>query len=142
MPDTLVLNNLNLQAQGDLHSGYTVNGTARLPAREAPMELRLEGRVTAQGANVDVLRLQAGDQQTLQLAGRLDWQEAFTVDAALDWQDFPWLRLYPIDEPPVSLRRMRARSALPGRQLSGTFRCRTARSGRAVQPGQPGERRP
>ena len=108
LPDTLVLNNLNLQAQGDLHSGYTVNGTARLPAREAPMELRLEGRVTAQGANVDVLRLQAGDQQTLQLAGRLDWQEAFTVDAALDWQDFPWLRLYPIDEPPVSLRRMHA----------------------------------
>lgn len=108
LPDTLTLDRLNLQAEGDLQAGYRINGAARLPAHEAPMELRLAGRVTAQGATIEALRLDAGEQQHVQLEGQLDWQEGFVADATLDWQAFPWLRLYPMDEPPVDLEQLHA----------------------------------
>ena len=124
LPDTLTLNRLNLQAEGDLQAGYRINGSARLPAQEAPIELNLAGRVTAQGADIETLRLDAGEQEHVQLEGQVAWQEGLTADATLDWQAFPWLRLYPMDEPPVNLEQMHAQVHYRDGNYLGNFDAR------------------
>ncbi|AKS09311.1 translocation/assembly module TamB domain-containing protein [Pseudomonas trivialis] len=105
LPDTLQLNKLDLTAKGDLKSGYQLLGKAVLPAEKGPVDLLLQGRVDAKGAQIAGLDLNAGDKQSLKLTAQLDWQQGFSADAKIDWLDFPWHRLYPvIDEPQVALR--------------------------------------
>lgn len=105
LPDTLQLNQLDLIAKGDLDSGYQLLGKAVLPAEKGPVDLLLQGKVDAKGAQIAGLDLSAGDKQSLKLTAQLDWQQGFQADAKIDWLDFPWHRLYPlIDEPQVTLR--------------------------------------
>ncbi|WP_321864060.1 translocation/assembly module TamB domain-containing protein [Pseudomonas paraveronii] len=105
LPDTLQLNQLDLTAKGDLNSGYQLLGKCVLPAEKGPVEMLLQGRVDAKGAQIAGLDLMAGDKQSLKLTAQLDWQQGFSADAKIDWLDFPWHRLYPvIDEPQVTLR--------------------------------------
>ncbi|KAF1011253.1 MAG: Translocation and assembly module subunit TamB [Pseudomonas fluorescens] len=105
LPDTLQLNQLDLSAKGDLSHGYQLLGKAVLPAEKGPVDLLLQGRVDAKGAQIAGLDLNAGDRQSLKLSAQLDWQQGFSADAKIDWLDFPWHRLYPvIDEPQVALR--------------------------------------
>lgn len=105
LPDTLQLNQLDLSAKGDLASGYQLLGRAVLPAEKSPVQVLLQGKVDAKGAQIAGLDLNAGDKQSLKLTANLDWQQGFSADAKVDWQDFPWHRLYPlIDEPQVALR--------------------------------------
>lgn len=105
LPDTLQLNQLDLTAKGDLKNGYQLLGKAVLPAEKGPVDLLLQGKVDAKGAQIAGLDLTAGDKQSLKLAAQLDWQQGFSADARIEWLDFPWHRLYPvIDEPQVALR--------------------------------------
>ena len=105
LPDTLQLNQLDLTAKGDLSNGYQLLGKAVLPADKGPVDLLLQGKVDAKGAQIAGLDLSAGDKQSLKLSANLDWQQGFSADARIDWRDFPWHRLYPlIDEPQVALR--------------------------------------
>ncbi|OCW22482.1 hypothetical protein BB029_17400 [Pseudomonas sp. S3E12] len=105
LPDTLQLNQLDLTAKGDLGSGYQLLGKAVLPAEKGPVDLLLQGKVDANGAQIAGLDLNAGDKQSLKLTAQLDWQQGFSAEAKIDWLDFPWHRLYPlIDEPQVVLR--------------------------------------
>ncbi|CRM33227.1 translocation/assembly module TamB domain-containing protein [Pseudomonas sp. 52 E 6] len=104
LPDTLQLNKLDLTAKGDLKRGYQLLGKAVLPAEKGPVDVLLQGRVDAKGAQIAGLDLNAGDKQSLKLTAQLDWQQGFSADARIDWLDFPWHRLYPvIDEPQVAL---------------------------------------
>ncbi|MDP9940392.1 translocation/assembly module TamB domain-containing protein [Ectopseudomonas alcaliphila] len=121
LPPTLRLQELQLQAKGDLASGYRIEGTANLPAEQAPMPLQLRGRVDATGADIELLRIQA-EAQHLQLEGKLAWSEDFSVDAQLEWLDFPWQRLYPLDEPlPVALRTLKAEVSYSAGNYLGNF---------------------
>ena len=121
LPPTLRLQALQLKAQGDLASGYRIEGTANLPAEQAPMPLQLRGRVDAAGADIELLRLEA-EAQHVQLEGTLAWSEAFSVDARLDWLDFPWQRLYPLDEPPpVALQQLQAEVSYSEGNYLGNF---------------------
>ncbi|NJJ57612.1 translocation/assembly module TamB [Pseudomonas grimontii] len=105
LPDTLQLNQLDLTAKGDLGSGYQLLGKAVLPADKGPVDLLLQGRVDAKGAQIAGLDLNAGDKKSLKLTAQLDWQQGFSAEAKIDWLDFPWHRLYPlIDEPQVVVR--------------------------------------
>lgn len=105
LPDTLQLNQLDLTAKGDLKNGYQLLGKAVLPAEKGPVDVLLQGRVDAKGAQIAGLDLNAGDKQSLKLSANLDWQQGFSADAKIDWLDFPWHRLYPlIDAPQVVLR--------------------------------------
>jgi translocation and assembly module TamB len=109
LPDTLHLNDLILDAQGDLASGYQLSGNAELPGNGGVVALTLNGVVDAEGARLDALKLSADEQQYVQLSGRLDWREGFSADSHLLWQDFPWQRLYPLEQqPPVQLRNLTA----------------------------------
>lgn len=105
LPDTLQLNQLDLTAKGDLSRGYQLQGKAVLPAEKGPVDLLLQGKVDAKGAQITGLDVNAGDKQSLKLSANLDWQQGFSADAKIAWLDFPWHRLYPlIDEPQVALR--------------------------------------
>ena len=105
LPDTLLLNQLELSGAGDLQHGYALQGKASLPADQGPVELRLQGRVDAKGAQLAGLDLTAGTQQHLKLSGQVDWQQGLTAEAKVDWRDFPWHRLYAeIEEPAVTLK--------------------------------------
>ncbi|NWC79638.1 translocation/assembly module TamB [Pseudomonas putida] len=122
LPDTLQLNQLKLDAEGDLLKGYQLSGSASLPAEQAPIALLLKGKVDAKGANVQALDLSASDAQHVRLQASADWQQGLVADAQLDWQDFPWLRLYPLDAPPdVTLKRFNAQVQYRDGSYQGTF---------------------
>ncbi len=107
LPETLRLNGVTLKAAGNLQDGYGIDGIAMLPAEDGPVALALRGRVDAAGADIETLRLTAAENQYLAVNGRLDWQEGFSADTHVDWQEFPWQRLYPMDEaPPVTLNKL------------------------------------
>lgn len=121
LPETLTFNHLRLQAEGDLASGFRISGGAQLPAEEQPVAVALSGRVTTTEADIDHLRLTAGTEQSLQLHGTVGWQDALHIDAQLQWRDFPWLRLYPMDPPPVALRRLDAHVSYRDGSYLGNF---------------------
>ncbi|GAB3395994.1 translocation/assembly module TamB domain-containing protein [Azotobacter armeniacus] len=107
LPDTLRLERLELSLDGDLQEGYAVQGDASLPGEGGAVALAVQGRVTAEGAELAMLRLDAGGEQRVELAGRLEWREELAGELRIDWRDFPWRRLYPaIAEPAVTLRRL------------------------------------
>lgn len=108
LPPTLRLDGLKLVAEGDLQAGYQLEGQASLPALHGDVGAMLSGRVTATGARIDTLRLDAGNHQQVVLRGTLGWQDGLAADASLDWQAFPWQRLYPdVAEPPVALETLK-----------------------------------
>ncbi|KHL74914.1 hypothetical protein PpSQ1_07960 [Pseudomonas putida] len=122
LPDTLQLNQLKLDAEGDLLKGYQLSGSASLPAAQAPIALLLMGKVDAKGANVQALDLSASEAQHVKLQASADWQQGLVANAQLDWQDFPWLRLYPLDAPPeVTLKRFNAQVQYSDGSYQGSF---------------------
>lgn len=52
LPDTLVLNQLELTGEGNLKDGYQLLGKATLPAEKGPVVLVLQGKVDANGAQI------------------------------------------------------------------------------------------
>ncbi|WP_434705749.1 translocation/assembly module TamB [Pseudomonas sp. Z1-12] len=122
LPDTLLLNQLELTGAGDLKNGYQLLGKATLPAEKGPVALLLQGTVDANGAHIAGLDLDAGDQQSLKLNGRLDWREGLSAEAKVAWLDFPWHRLYPlIDEPQVTLRSFNGEVSYTDGKYLGNF---------------------
>ncbi|QVM93343.1 translocation/assembly module TamB [Pseudomonas entomophila] len=122
LPDTLQLNQLRLDAQGDLLKGYQLSGAASLPAEQGPIGLALGGKVDAKGARLDALDLNASDTQRLKLQASADWQKGLSADATLDWLDFPWLCLYPLEQPPqVTLKRFNAQVQYRDGTYKGAF---------------------
>jgi translocation and assembly module TamB len=122
LPDTLQLNQLVLTGEGDLKNGYQLNGTATLPADTAPVALLLKGKVDANGAQIAGLDLTANDKQSLKLSGNVDWSKGLSAQANINWQDFPWHRLYnEIDEPQVALRTFTGEVSYTDGQYLGNF---------------------
>ncbi|KKA05996.1 hypothetical protein VP02_19970 [Pseudomonas ogarae] len=122
LPDTLLLNQLELTGEGDLKNGYQLLGKATLPAEKGPVALLLQGTVDANGAQIAGLDLDAGAQQSLKLSGQLDWREGLRAEAKVAWLDFPWHRLYPlIDEPQVTLRSFDGEVSYTDGQYLGNF---------------------
>ena len=122
LPDTLQLNQLLLTGEGDLKNGYQLNGNATLPADKGPVALLLKGKVDARGAQIAGLDLTANDKQSLKLTGSVDWSKDLTAQANINWQDFPWHRLYnEIDEPQVALRTFTGEVSYTDGQYLGNF---------------------
>ncbi|MFF7710058.1 translocation/assembly module TamB domain-containing protein [Pseudomonas sp. NPDC007930] len=109
LPPTLQLKALHLAANGDLQQGYAVQGSTQLAAEGGDIPLLLAGQVSAGGARIASLALQAGPGQRLAVEGSLDWAQGLAAEVNLDWQAFPWQRLYPVAQPPaVSAERLKA----------------------------------
>lgn len=123
LPDTLQLNQLRLDAEGDLLKGYRLSGSASLPAEQGAIALILAGTVDAKGAKLDALDLNAGETQRLKLQATADWQQGLQADAQIDWQDFPWLRLYPLEAAPqVTLKRFNGQVEYRNGNYQGAFK--------------------
>ncbi|MCJ8203230.1 translocation/assembly module TamB domain-containing protein [Pseudomonas sp. RGM2987] len=138
LPDTLLLNQLELTGEGDLKNGYQLLGNATLPAEKGAVALRLQGRVDANGAQIAALDLEAGDQQSLKLTGQLDWREGLSADARVAWLDFPWHRLYPlIDEPQVTLRSFNGEVSYTDGNYLGNFQAALDGPAGAFELGSP-----
>ncbi|MBC3778148.1 translocation/assembly module TamB domain-containing protein [Pseudomonas sp. SWRI99] len=122
LPDTLQFNQLVLTGEGDLKNGYQLVGNATLPAEKSPVALLLKGKVDASGAQIAGLDLNANDTQSLKLTGNVDWSKGLSAQANINWQDFPWHRLYPeIDEPQVALRTFTGEVSYTDGQYLGNF---------------------
>ncbi|UVL31282.1 translocation/assembly module TamB domain-containing protein [Pseudomonas donghuensis] len=123
LPDTLQLNTLQLSAKGNLQSGYQLLGSASLPAEQGPVALNLQGRVDAKGAELSTLDLSASAEQALKLKAKADWQQGLSAEASIDWLDFPWLRLYPLEQAPdVTLRRFNGQVQYRDGNYQGEFK--------------------
>jgi translocation and assembly module TamB len=108
LPKTLTLNQLDLTVNGTLNDGYTLLGTSVLPGEGGNVGLKLEGTATAEGADLAGLTLDAGEQRRVVLAGKANWSDTLSAEAKIDWNEFPWRRLYPlVEEPPVALRKLK-----------------------------------
>ncbi|MDR0280477.1 MAG: translocation/assembly module TamB [Paucimonas sp.] len=122
LPDTLLFEQLELTAHGDLDKGYQLVGAGNLAASDGPINLALRGRVDAKGAELAALDLTASNEQRLNLTASADWQDALTAKATLDWLDFPWLRLYPLEQAPqVVLHRLKAQVQYRDGNYEGDF---------------------
>jgi len=122
LPDTLQFNQLVLTGEGDLKNGYQLLGNASLPAQKSPVALLLKGKVDANGAQIAGLDLNANDKQSLKLTGNVDWSKGLSAQANINWQDFPWHRLYPeIAEPQVALRTFTGEVSYTDGQYLGNF---------------------
>ncbi|AYF87047.1 translocation/assembly module TamB [Pseudomonas sp. DY-1] len=122
LPDTLTLNQVVLDAKGDLQAGYAVQGKASLPGEGGAVALDLAGRVDANGADIQQLLLTGDAQQTLALQGRVDWQQELAIDSRLQWRDFPWQRLFPQEQPPpVELHQLDAEARYAASRYEGRF---------------------
>lgn len=122
LPETLQLEQLILTADGNLDTGYRIDGSSSLPATQGPIALTLRGRVDAKGADIAALDLAASEQQRLALTGKLNWESVFKADARIDWKDFPWQRLYPLEsEPPVALRTFKGEVSYTNGKYLGHF---------------------
>ncbi|HEY0287815.1 MAG TPA: translocation/assembly module TamB domain-containing protein [Pseudomonas sp.] len=122
LPETLQLNQLTLNAKGDLANGYAILGNASLPAEQGPITLAVQGRVDANGAELAALDLTSSAEQRLKLSGKLDWQKGLSADAKIDWLDFPWHRLYPvIAEPDVKVHAFNGEISYTDGKYLGNF---------------------
>ncbi|WP_415755314.1 translocation/assembly module TamB domain-containing protein [Pseudomonas leptonychotis] len=122
LPDSLSLEQLELNAQGDLQAGYQVIGRAKLPATGEPIALALTGLLKADGATISNLSLTASPEQQVQLSGELDWQQGLSLDSRFNWQNFPWQRLYPLAQPsPVVLQTLKGELAYQDGNYLGHF---------------------
>jgi len=123
LPDTLQLNNLQLSANGNLQSGYQLLGSASLASEQQPVAVSLQGKVDAKGAQLSALELTASADQRLKLTASADWQTGLSAEATIDWLDFPWLRLYPLEPAPqVTLRRFNGQVQYRDGNYQGEFK--------------------
>jgi translocation and assembly module TamB len=122
LPDTLALQQLELKAEGDLSKGYRLAGNASLPAQNGPVALALAGLLKAEGASLEALSLTASPEQFVKLDAVIDWSKGLSIDSKLKWQDFPWSRLYPMEQPPqVLLKALDAEVAYRDGDYLGNF---------------------
>lgn len=125
LPDTLTLNQVELTAKGDLKDGYALLGKAALPGDGGAVTLDLAGRVDARGADIQQLLLTGDPQQTLNVQGRVDWQQELAIDSRLQWREFPWQRLFPQEQPPpVELQQLDADLRYAKARYEGQFDAR------------------
>jgi len=110
VPDTLVLQDWFVEADGSLAAGFQTRGEATLPGTEGPVELSLGGDVGTEAATDVTLELATGAQGAsgkARLKGEVSWVDGLNAEADLTLNRFPWYSLLPDMEPPaVSLNRL------------------------------------
>ncbi|MCM0611508.1 translocation/assembly module TamB [Marinobacter sediminum] len=107
LPETLVLRDWFLEANGSLESGFETRGRAVLPGTEGPINLLLRGHVGTEAARDIELELSTQKpEQTgkVRVAGKVNWQGGLNAEADVSLTKFPWFSLLPgVSEPPVIL---------------------------------------
>lgn len=118
LPAELQPQAIELQLDGQLDSGYDLQLQTRLGAA-SPLPLTLRTRVQADRLQLQVLQLQDGAGQSLQLSGDLDWSGPLASQLQLQAGAFPWQRLSAAIPPDLQLRNLQGRFQLQGQDYSG-----------------------
>lgn len=110
VPDTLVLKDWFVAADGSLASGFQTRGEATLPGSEGPIALSLQGKVDTESAtDVNLVlstRTSEGEGQA-SVRGQVSWRDGLKASADLSLKSFPWYSLLPdIQKPVVALNRL------------------------------------
>ena len=122
LPDALRLEALELTVKGDMDQGYRLVGDGSLQGEGGAVDLALKALVDLAHADIETLTLTAGEQQHVDLDGRIDWQDGLDAEVQLAWRNFPWRRLYPdVEEPPVTLRTLDAQIQYDDGSYLGNF---------------------
>ncbi|THG86299.1 translocation/assembly module TamB [Pseudomonas sp. A-1] len=121
LPPSLRFTTLGLTGSGTLTEGYGVSGSATLAGAEQPLSVVLRGSVDGGGAQVEQLQLQDSAGETLQLAGRLDWREAFAAELTLAGGAFAWQQLYPQPGVELELQQLQAAFSYADSRYRGDF---------------------
>ncbi|MGM0571363.1 translocation/assembly module TamB domain-containing protein [Marinobacter sp.] len=114
LPETLTLQDWQLNAGGNLTDGYRINARAQLPGQRGPVDLDLSALVTAREASDVQLNLTGpsaeGDGQAgLNLDGAVDWADELAVRASVNMGAFAWYDLLPdMTPPPVTITALQA----------------------------------
>lgn len=127
LPSTLTLLNTDIALKGSLEKGFKTEGTSNLPGNAGKIDLALNGLVTTLGVQNMNLRLasQADDKAeagTASITGDMSWEQAFTADAKLNLDAFPWYNLIPgMEPPPVELERFSGDLSYDAGSYQATF---------------------
>lgn len=109
LPNSLLVKQLALTANGDLVQGYNLLGNGSLAGQTEPVRLTLQGLLTGQNLNLQTLRLATAEQQYVAINGQVDWQQNLMAQANIDYQHFPWQQLYPLESAPaIDLQQLQA----------------------------------
>lgn len=104
VPDTLVLKDWFVAADGSLASGFQTRGEATLPGSEGPISLSLSGKVDTESAtDVNLVlstRTSEGEGQA-SVRGQVSWRDGLEARAELALSRFPGTRCCPISRNPL-----------------------------------------
>ena len=126
LPETLTLEDLRLAVDGDLDSGFLVEGDAYFHGSEGRVDLNLDAHAGLTGVSDLVLQLNVADapDRRLLLAADASWEEQLLADATLDVQRFPWQWLYPQDIGAIELEELAMTASLRDMDVSSDLTAR------------------
>lgn len=120
LPPSLTLNNLELDAQGNLDDGFKLTGSSSLPGQGGEVQLQLEALASLTGVSDAQLLLYVSEQpeRKLELNAEADWSDQLSADAQASLQQaFPWYWLYPQDLGEVVLQQLDLQASLRGEEI-------------------------
>ena len=120
LPVSLTLNNLALDAEGNLDDGFKLTGSSSLPGQGGEVQLQLDALASVTGISDAQLLLYVSEQpeRKLELNAEANWADQLSADAqATLQQSFPWYWLYPQDLGEVVLQQLELQASLRGEQI-------------------------
>ena len=135
LPAGLTLNDLVLDAEGDLKDGYAIKGSASLPGQGGKVKLALSALAETTGVrNADLLLIVADEPaRKLHLKADANWESTLSASAQLSLQQaFPWQWLYPQDLGDVTLQQLDMQARLQGQQINSDLKARLTSAPKAI----------
>lgn len=121
LPESLLIRQLGISANGDLAKGFAVQGTGQFKGQSVPVNLQLVAHAGLENAKLNKLILAQDATHKLELTGEVGWKDVLSAQAELNWQAFNWLELWPMDEPPVRVEQFNAKVKLHEQSYNGDF---------------------
>ena len=134
LPETLMLEEWQINAEGNLDQGIDVRATANLPGEGGDVRLALDAIVQQTRLPELTLRLSVADEpeRHLSLDAVAEWAEEPSADATLLMEQFPWQWLYPVETGELEVNRLEADASLRGEDFRAELT--TSLAGVAGQP--------
>ncbi|SDS27995.1 translocation and assembly module TamB [Halopseudomonas xinjiangensis] len=134
LPETLTLEEWQINAEGNLDQGIDVRATATLPGQGGDVRLALDALVQQTRLPELTLRLSVADapERHLSLDAVAEWAETPSADATLLMEVFPWQWLYPVETGELDINRLEADASLRGEEFRAELT--TSLTGVAGQP--------
>lgn len=126
LPESLTLNDLLLEMQGNLEDGYLLQANSSLPGEGGAVTLALDAEVNTQGVPLLGLQMKVADEPARRLSLQADasWSDGLQANADLAMDAFPWQWLYPVDTGEVVLQQLAMSAQLRGEEVNAKLQGR------------------